>query len=117
SLPLSETTHFKRIVTSGKGCSTIDISTVHVTPLSYAGNFADAGQEICPGEIAETVSVENYTGEIIDWLESASPTGPWEPLDITPHTDVEFEPESINTSTYLRVIIKTAYCDPDTSDV
>src|SRR5690606_6710723 len=59
SLPLSETTHFKRIDTSDKGCSSSDSTTIHVTSLSYAGNFTDAGQEICPGEIAETVSVEN----------------------------------------------------------
>lgn len=111
--PLTGTTYFRRIIADGSGCEAIDTAAVFVTPQSDAGNFTDSGQEICPDTEAETISVENFTGELI-WQRLDSSDGIW---TSTEDVTSELEPNVISATTYYRVIAKTDYCEPDTSEV
>lgn len=114
---IEETTFFRRIVSSGD-CpkDTSNTLEIAVDQPAETGNFTDIDgvQEICPGEITETITIQNYTGTIVDWYEADQPEGPWTPLGFS---EDEFSPGQIDDSTYFRVGISTEFCGETFSEV
>src|SRR5690606_37979371 len=107
------TVQYRRMVISGEcPIDTSDIVTVETSPLSDAGNFTNAGQEVCPETIAEDINIENFTGEIT-WFESTAPNGPWSP---TGGTEATFSPGTIAANEYFIAVVESGYCSADTSE-
>lgn len=108
------TRYFRRMAFSGNCFSdTSNTVTVDIAPESDAGNFAATlTQSICYGETTNQIVVENFTGEIIDWLQSNSPSGPW---TSTGEMDTVFIPQNLTETTYFCVVVQSSHCDPDTS--
>lgn len=115
---LEETTLFRRIVTSGECPSdTSNTIEIEIDHPAETGNFSDnvATQHICPGETPATISIENYTGTIIDWYKADEMDGSWTSLDVTQD---EYTPQPpTSDTTYFKVGIQSEFCDEVFSDV
>lgn len=113
---LSTTTFYRVIVKSGV-CSadTSNIANIVVSPASVGGAITGGGG-VCTTNDSITLLLSGYTGSIIKWQSSTSPTFSNSITDIANTTNT-YIATNISTATYYRAVIKNGNCDSTFSTV
>lgn len=118
---LTQTTYYRRSVTSGSACPTVysDTVTITIIPALTAGAVG-ADQTICssnsPAILTETVAATGGTGTYdYQWQSSADGTTGW--TNILAATDATYAPPSLTATTYYRRVVSSGTCTPENSNV
>lgn len=104
---LTQTTRFRAVVTSGE-CSSVNSTetTVTVDPISVGGSVT-GGTTICSGNTSGTLTLNDYTGNILKWQYSVSPFSTW--IDIT-NTSTTYISDVLTQTTQFRAVVVNGVC-------
>ena len=118
---LTQTTYYRRNVTSGTVCPTVysDTVTITVTPALTAGAVG-ADQTICsgttPATLTETTAATGGTGTYTyQWQSSTNGTTGW--TNIASATAATFTPPSLTATIYYRRVVSSTPCTGQNSNV
>ncbi len=132
-ISLTDTTRFRRVVTSKKGCELSDTSAivqVNIFP-DVQSNAMSADQEICPGGNALVLRDTTFNLDTLAWDEKnftyawqkSTDKITWSRADSTFNTDSfpEFTPRNVLRETYYRRVVQGTglglNCVVDTSNI
>jgi len=109
--PLTTTTYFRALVTSGV-CTALasNVITITVTPASNAGTLS-GNQTICYNNPV-TISTANFTGSL-QWQQSANGTSGW--ANILGATSASYTSANLTANNYYRLIVTNTTCASATS--
>ncbi|HOZ16125.1 MAG TPA: gliding motility-associated C-terminal domain-containing protein, partial [Tenuifilaceae bacterium] len=116
---LTQTTYFRRVVTSGVCSSQSNVVTVTVNP-SIANNTISAAQTICynttPSQLAGSTPTGGSGAYTYQW--QSSTVGAGGPFgDILGATNVNYQPGNLTQNTWFRRIVNSIPCTNDISNV
>jgi gliding motility-associated-like protein len=115
---LTQNTWYKRVATLA-GCSTPDTTNsvnITITPPTVGGT-AGGGGTFCQGPGYTFISLTGYTGTIVKWQSSTSPTFSSGITDIVFSSSPYPATTSQFSSLYYRAIVKNGVCPPETSSI
>lgn len=115
--PTSSSTTYRVRVENGSCISTYsNTQQVQVIEQSQAGDFMNETnvQFLCPGDIPEPITLQNYVGTVVNWHSSALPDGPWTPLGVSGNT---FQPDTFTEIQYIKAEVQNDECPSVFSDV
>ncbi|TVR38499.1 MAG: gliding motility-associated C-terminal domain-containing protein [Cryomorphaceae bacterium] len=108
--PNPGTTTYRVRVENGACVSTYsNTQQVQVFAQSSAGNFQNETnvQHLCPGDVPELLTLENYVGAVVNWHIAAQPNGPWTPLEVFEDT---FQPDVFTENQYIKAEVQNDGC-------
>lgn len=111
---LLETTLFRTIVKNGI-CKpdTSNEVTITVNPTTVKGNILGS-KIVCAGNMAtDTLVLEGYTGNILQWEYAPTANGPWGIQSVKNDT---FLYQGLNNTTFYRALVYSKGCDSLPSD-
>lgn len=98
-------------VTTGGSCTSTDVQTTIVSPVSTGGNATASPATICSGSTS-TLSVSGHTGTV-QWQESPNGSTGW--ADISGATSSNYSTPALSVTTYYRAVITSGSCTASNS--
>lgn len=110
------TTYYRAVVKSGI-CPEVfsDIDTVVIDSATVGGTIA-GGAGVCAGTNSTLLTLSGYTGAIIKWQSSTSPTFSNSITDIV-NTSNTYTASNISVPTYFRAVLKSGTCSSENSSI
>lgn len=111
---LTQTTTFRAVVQSGN-CAVVYSNTITVTvsPLTVPGLLGN-NATVCATGNSGSLTLNTYTGTIVQWELSVNNGSSWTPISNTSNT---FNYNNLITSTQYRVSVQSGVCTPQYSNV
>lgn len=104
---LTETTFFRAVVSSGT-CDndTSSVATIQIDDVTNPGVLS-SNATVCSGNNAGILTLNGFTGNILNWESAANNSGPWTSIDVQNST---LDYEDLTFSTYFRVVLQNGNC-------
>lgn len=105
---------FRCIATSSCGSGTSNAATLTITTLSQGGTLSSSGSTACAGPNSNTLTLNGYVGNIIQWESSINGGASWSIIANTTNT---LTVTNLTQTTQYRVLVQSAGCTASYSSV
>lgn len=115
---LTQTTQYAALIQNGSTCriDTSQSATITVNEKTKPGNLQSSNSNVCLGEPnLPMLTLLNNNGTILNWQQSADGLA-WNSF-VPTYQQSQYQPASVNATTYYRVVVQNGVCPADTSSV